>query len=287
MVLLVTLAPVALAGKPGKGDDCRGNQPCGNNTDVDVGVDVGVGVIVGGDHIGIDIAGDEVHGGAGGAGGAATADSNSNSESSADAESASNSAASSDNNVTFTNTHPSRTTVRNVASPDTPNVYPSAPCRIARSLGLSLAGGAMSGGGSIEDPECTLRETARTFQYLGVPEVGLHLMCTQSHVINGRYDKKGRLEKDSFEPIGADECLRLVRQFQGSVGEPDTASAFQAELEDYREKQDRVEQQLVSRVDELESELVELANKPRTVRVTNQTGLTDEQKTKLAQVFEK
>ena len=222
--------------------------------------------------------------------GGASADSSSDSSSSADSASESGAAASSDNSVTITNTRPRSTTVRNVASPDTPNVYPSAPCRIARSAGLSLAGGSLSGGSSIEDPECTLRETARVFQYLGVPEVGLHLMCTQSLVINGRYDKKGNLEEGYGAPIGSSECLRLVREFQGSDDDADTEAAHSAEIEVIREQQNRIESGLVGRVAELEQQIEQQAQAPAprpqvTRQTVQQPMLNEEKRAKLAALF--
>ena len=186
--------------------------------------------------------------------GGASADSNSESSSSADSASESGAAASSDNSLAVTFTRPSSTTVRNVASPDTPNVYPSAPCRIARSAGLSLAGGAISGGASVEDVECTLRETARAFQYLGVPEIGLHLLCTQSHVVTGRRDKRGDLEEGSPPPLGPQECLRLVREFQGDVDDSNANAALQTEIEILREQQNNLERRFAAKADELERE---------------------------------
>jgi len=167
-------------------------------------------------------------------------------------------------------------------------VYPSAPCRIARSAGLSLAGGSLSGGSSIEDVECTLRETARVFQYLGVPEVGLYLMCQQSAVVTGRYDKKGELEEGQPTPIGTAECLRLVGEFQRDVAGADTAAAHEAEISELREQQNTVEYELVARVDELEQAIAE-ASKPQPAprpQVTRQTVqqpmLSDEKRAKLS-----
>lgn len=222
-------------------------------------------------------------------GGDSNADSSSDSTSSSGAESASSSGATSDNNVAVTFTRPSSTTVRNVASPDTPNVYPSAPCRIARSAGLSLAGGALSGGSSIEDPECTLRETARVFQYLGVPEVGLYLMCQQSAVINGRYDKHGEIEEGTPTPIGSEECLRLVREFQGDVDDDNTEGALSTQIEVLREQQDILERRFVARAAELEREHEKTqqvaASRPAarvTQEIIQQPYLNDEKRAKLS-----
>lgn len=206
-------------------------------------------------------------------------DSHADSSSTSSSESSSGSTSTSDNNVAVTFTSPSSTTVRNVASPDTPNVYPSAPCRIARSAGLSLAGGAISGGVSIEDPECTLRETARAFQYLGVPEIGLHLLCTNSIVINGRRDKKGELEKGEPPPIGVTECLRLVREFQGSATD-ESGGAEDPQLAMVKEQHDRVERELYARLDTLEQALDATNRTPPkvTLQTVQQPVLTTKQK---------
>jgi hypothetical protein len=215
---------------------------------------------------------------------AASASSSAGSESGADA--------SADNSIIFNSTRPSSTTVRNVPSPDTPNVYPSAPCRIARSAGLSFAGGSLSGGASIEDPECTLREAARVFQYLGVPEVGLHLMCTQSLVVNGRRDKKGNLEEGYAAPIGSSECLRLVRMFQGGDDATDASIALQTEVEILREQQNMLEQRFAQRAEELEREqraVRQVAQARPAPIVTEQTihqpMLNDEKRAKLTALF--
>jgi hypothetical protein len=263
MLLLMLLTMMfSTAYSTGNDRECQGGHNC-NGGDIDIDV----------------------------TGGSSGADASSDSASSADAESASSSGASSDNNVTITNTRPKSTTVRNVPSPDTPNVYPSAPCRIARSAGLSFAGGALSGGASIEDVECTLRETARVFQYLGVPEVGLHLMCTNSHIINGRYDKKGNLEKGAPTPIGTAECLRLIRMFQGSDDESDSSTALQTEVEILREQQDRIESGLVGRVNELEDLMEQQTQAPAprpivTEQTVHQPRMSLSQKADMAALFE-
>jgi hypothetical protein len=258
IALIMTFSSPSLA----TDDDCRGNHNCEGDGGGDVTID-----------------------------NSSESDSYADSDSSSASESASSSGASSDNNVTITNTRPKSTTVRNVPSPDTPNVYPSAPCRIARSAGLSFAGGALSGGASIEDVECTLRETARVFQYLGVPEVGLHLMCTNSHIINGRYDKKGNLEKGAPTPIGTAECLRLIRMFQGSDDESDSSTALQTEVEILREQQDRIESGLVGRVNELEDLMEQQTQAPAprpivTEQTVHQPRMSLSQKADMAALFE-
>lgn len=192
----------------------------------------------------------------------AGANADSNSQSTASSESTSGSTASSDNSVTINEVHPDDIRIRNVSSPDTPNVYPSAPCRVAVSAGLSLAGGALSGGSSYEDPECTLRETARAFHALGVPEVGLLLLCKNSVVITGRKNKRGELEPNEPDPIGTAECLRFVREFQGSPDESDISVSAQTQLEVIREQQDRTEREVATRIYQLEQKIEEKHKEP-------------------------
>lgn len=133
--------------------------------------------------------------------------------------------------------------IRNVVSPGTPNSYPTSPCRVAISAGFSIAGGALSGGGSIEDKECTLRETARSFGELGIPEMGLYLLCQQSDVVNGWKDHKNRDEKGARDTIGSTECFRLVREFQRGDLDGD-AKHYAKELEVLRREQQMLEEEL-------------------------------------------
>lgn len=261
-LIAMLLTTSALATKPTP-DDCRqGHEQCG-------------------------------HGDGGDGGGDTISGSESDSRSDASSESEATSSAGADANVSNANsvtfTRPSTTTVRNVVGPDTPNVYPSAPCRIARSGGLSFPGAAVSGGSSIEDKECTLRETARSFQYLGVPEVGLVLLCQNSVVINGRRDKKGDLEEGE-RPLGVQECLRLVREFQGDDGISDAEGVVHTEIEVLREQQDRTERELVARVEQLEQSNVRRSRAPRppplvTQEVVQQPRMSVTQKADMAALF--
>ena len=181
-------------------------------------------------------------------------------------------------NVTteITEIHPDDLTIRNVVSPGTPNAYPTAVCRIARSGGLSLPGASLSAGSSVEDVECTLRETARSFNELGAPEMGIYLLCTQSQVINGRYDRKGELEEGIPDPIGATECLRLVRDLAGDTNGSTVQTSVRDELQEeveilraelyaYRDEQQLEQQALEEEVRIVASEqnnIIEIRDTP-------------------------
>lgn len=245
-------------------------------------------------HDNIDSCSDEGEGVIASADATATATSSSSSS----AESASHATSSSGGNtqsINISESHPDDIKIRNVASPDTPNPYPTAPCRVGVSGGLSIPGGAFSGGGSVEDRECTLRETARSFKDLGVPEVGLYLLCTQSEIILGKVDKKGRREKGQYDSLGADECLRLVREFQGDTAEPvasrreiemlqEQVALLQNAIGDHEVAQEAIEQEV--------AEVREIRNRPAPrpaaarPQIIQQQYITPEKRSKLAALVE-
>lgn len=59
------------------------------------------------------------------------------------------------------------TTLRTVPDAYAPTVGATAPCRIAVSAGVAVIGIGVSGGGSVEDEPCNLRETARLLDGIG------------------------------------------------------------------------------------------------------------------------
>ena len=135
-------------------------------------------------------------------------------------------------NIEFNSSTPDDITIRNVPSLSSPNAYPTSPCRIAVSGGLVFAGGGASAGGSVEDPGCTLREDARTFSELGVPAMGLYLMCSQAESVTGQRDKKGKPDKyQPVVPMGSVECLRMVKEFQNNTANDTTVAKLRQENE--------------------------------------------------------
>jgi hypothetical protein len=76
---------------------------------------------------------------------------------------------------------PRTTTLRNVPDLSLSNVAPTAPCIVAFTGGLSLAGGAIGFGGGKEDINCSLRETARSFAGLGLTRDAIAVLCTSEH----------------------------------------------------------------------------------------------------------
>jgi len=69
------------------------------------------------------------------------------------------------------------TTVRMVPDPYAPTMNATAPCRISVSGGVTVIGVGVSGGGSVEDDPCNLRETARLLDGIGQREAAARVMC--------------------------------------------------------------------------------------------------------------
>ena len=69
------------------------------------------------------------------------------------------------------------TTLRTVPDAYAPTVGATAPCRIAVTAGVAVIGIGVSGGGSVEDDPCNLRETARLLDGIGQREAAARVMC--------------------------------------------------------------------------------------------------------------
>ena len=68
-------------------------------------------------------------------------------------------------------------TLRTVPMVYAPPIGVTAPCMVALSGGVSVVGLGISAGGSIEDPGCTLRETARLLHGIGQEGAAARVMC--------------------------------------------------------------------------------------------------------------
>lgn len=69
------------------------------------------------------------------------------------------------------------TTLRTAPDPYAPTMNATAPCRISVSAGIAVIGIGVSGGGSVEDDPCNLRETARLLDGIGQREAAARVMC--------------------------------------------------------------------------------------------------------------
>ena len=80
-----------------------------------------------------------------------------------------------------TTTYGGEYTVKNVPAVVTGNVYPTAPCMGSAAIGGSGVGFGFSIGSSWKDDECGIRETARSFNGMGLKEDALKVLCTSAY----------------------------------------------------------------------------------------------------------
>jgi hypothetical protein len=71
--------------------------------------------------------------------------------------------------------------VRNVPNVFAGNVYPTAPCMGSSTVGAAALGWGASVGTSWADHECGKRETARSFQNLGLTADAVAILCTSEY----------------------------------------------------------------------------------------------------------
>lgn len=79
-------------------------------------------------------------------------------------------------------------TPRQAPSAVAPTSLPTAPCRVAGSLGVSAPIGGISLGGSKRDKECDAREAARAFAALGDTQSALKLLCTTKAAVKAKLE---------------------------------------------------------------------------------------------------
>jgi hypothetical protein len=80
-----------------------------------------------------------------------------------------------------TTTYGGEYTVKTVPAVVTGNVYPTAPCMGSSAIGGSGVGFGFSIGSSWKDDECGIRETARSFNGMGLKEDALKVLCTSAY----------------------------------------------------------------------------------------------------------
>ena len=96
--------------------------------------------------------------------------------------------------------NPSDIKIRNTPDARAPYSNSTGPCIVGFSAGLAVPGFGGSLGKGLEDEECTRRQSAQTWSSLGVPAMGLWLMC--------RSEDMARTETDP------EVCDSMVAQMQ-------------------------------------------------------------------------
>ena len=103
---------------------------------------------------------------------------------------------------------PDDITIRNTPNVYAPPAMPTSPCRIGGSGGASGAGIGLSFGGSKMDWECNTRETADAFARMGMPALGLMMLCRTEAVTN-ELGKGGA-------GFSSEDCESFVRTYQAN-----------------------------------------------------------------------
>lgn len=103
------------------------------------------------------------------------------------------------------------TTLRTVPDAYAPTMNATAPCRISVSAGVAVIGIGVSGGGSVEDDPCNLRETARLLDGIGQREAAARVMCNDRRAAEA-------LGESICPSIGDRERSTSPRQSQATTG---------------------------------------------------------------------
>jgi len=108
---------------------------------------------------------------------------------------------------------PDDITIRNTASANMPNVTATSPCVYGWSGGIGIAGANIGGGKQKIDPECNIRETARTFAALGEIGLALTIACTSDTAQAALGDACGLTPGNVY--VRVNETVRYVERATG------------------------------------------------------------------------
>jgi len=117
------------------------------------------------------------------------------------------------------------TTVRTVPDAYAPTMNATAPCRISVSAGVAVIGIGVSGGGSVEDDPCNLRETARLLDGIGQREAAARVMCNDRRAAEA-------LGESICPSIGDQERSTSPLQSQATTGRGQPICAQAARFDD-------------------------------------------------------
>ena len=120
-----------------------------------------------------------------------------------------------DTNVSVITQNPDHLTIKNVPSGRAATAISTSPCRIAIAGDVRIVGLGLGGGASVEDKECTTRQTALAFSHMGVPAMGLWIMCRSQGTQRAYRSDPPDVEEDTpIDQTIAEQCDAMVAQFQ-------------------------------------------------------------------------
>jgi len=110
---------------------------------------------------------------------------------------------------------PDDITIRNTAAARMPGLTATAPCVLSGSIGLGIAGANIGGGKTKIDPECNIRETARTFAGLGEIELALKIACSSETAVAVLGEACGLTTSNVY--VRVNEPIRYVERASDAV----------------------------------------------------------------------
>lgn len=144
--------------------------------------------------------------------------------------------------ITITETHPDKLKIKNTPDARAPYSNSTGPCVVGFSAGVGVPGFGGSIGKGFVDEECNLRQTAQTFSSLGVPAMGLWLLCRSATV--------GKVSNP-------DDCDAMITQMQIEAELSQPALLAQVTEEDLERLRGKLEAQ-EARIEQQQSKIQEL-----------------------------
>lgn len=97
--------------------------------------------------------------------------------------------------TTVNTNYPNKQRIYNVPNVSLPAVYPTSPCMGSTSIGGSGVGFGIGFGTSWTDDECGIRETARSFNGLGLKDDAVSVLCTSKYASVAKACQKEETQK--------------------------------------------------------------------------------------------
>lgn len=120
-----------------------------------------------------------------------------------------------DNKQSVNIENPDDITIRNTPAARAPYSNSTSPCIVGGSAALSLPGFSGSAGKGFKDEECERRATAMAFSDMGVPGMGLWIMCRSAIVEkDAGIDDLPKAERDAAREAAYTACEQRVASFQ-------------------------------------------------------------------------
>ena len=117
--------------------------------------------------------------------------------------------------------NPRNIRIRNTPAAMAPAVVSANPCVTGGSIGASIPGGGISLGGQRMDWECNTRATAQAFATMGLPAMGLLLLCKTDAVTHSKHGAG----------MTPEQCEEIISQVQTQAATKDDVESLRRQLD--------------------------------------------------------